>query len=280
MYPTAVLAVLLSQFGRLTATVAGPAVHAGAHATAYSTNFSTIDPSMWSTQTGCFSCSASKNPRTVFECTNNTGYALRPGSLNGTGAGLTIVTTRLAAAGEGCHPAAAGGTSGHISSVRPFTFGTIRVRSRYFPGGAGLVASAKGFVGLEDPGSGAITITVHGKGGAASGAPPGTDWTRTIQSSCYQHGDTHGKVFSPLGPAVNLADTFNVFEIDWRPDAVTLSVNGAVARKVTGAANVPQKPLHVRLHARSTEYHAMSEGGAFESFIEEFSFEPATDRLV
>ena len=116
------------------------------------------------------------------------------------------------------------------------------------------------------------------RGGAASGAPPGTDWTRTLRSSCYQHGDTHDKVFSPLGPAVNLADTFNVFEIDWRPDVVTLSVNGAVARKVTGAANVPQKPLHVRLHARSTEYHAMSEGDAFESFIEEFSFEPAADR--
>ena len=39
-----------------------------------------------------------------------------------------------------CSPAPAGGTSGHLSSTRPFTFGTIRVRARYFPGSAALVS--------------------------------------------------------------------------------------------------------------------------------------------
>jgi hypothetical protein len=61
--------------------------------TSYATNFSAIDPSMWATDAGCFSCKAPKDPETVFECTNNTAGALRAGSIAG-GAGLTIVTTR------------------------------------------------------------------------------------------------------------------------------------------------------------------------------------------
>ena len=59
----------------------------------YATNFSVIDPAMWATDTGCFSCKAPKDPERVFECTNNTAGALRTGSIAG-GAGLTIVTTR------------------------------------------------------------------------------------------------------------------------------------------------------------------------------------------
>jgi beta-glucanase (GH16 family) len=66
-----------------------------------------------------------------------------------------------------------------------------------------------------------------------------------------------------------------VYEIEWTPTAVTISVNGRVAQKVTDAANVPQKPLNVRLHARSTEYNSMAEGSSFESYIEEFSYTPS-----
>ena len=241
-------------------------------ANAYATNFSVIDPAMWATDTSCFSCKAPKDPETVFECTNNTAGALRPGSI-GDGVGLTIVTTRRSNAGA-CSPAPAGGTSGHLSSKQPFSFGTIRVKSRYFPGSVERVSTAKGFIGLEDPHSGAITITMHGVGGIASGAPPQANWTRYMQSSCYQHGNNHDKVFSDLGAAINAADDFNLYEIEWTPTTVTIRVNGNVARRVSDPANVPQKPLYVRLHARSTEYNGMAEGATFESFIEEFSFTP------
>jgi beta-glucanase (GH16 family) len=244
----------------------------------YETNFSVIDPAMWTTETGCFSCKAPKDPETVFECTNNTASALRPASIAG-GAGLTIVTTRSYGAGYGCTPAPAGGSSGHISSRQPLSFGTVRVKSRYFPGSADQVSTAKGFIGLEDthPGAGAITITMHGDGGYASGEPPGTNWTRYMQSSCYQHGQSHAKTFSDLGAAVNAAENYNLYEIDWSSTAVTISVNGQVVRRVSGAANIPQKPLYVRLHARSTEYNSMAEGMAFESYIENFSFTPAQE---
>ena len=53
-------------------------------------------------------------------------------------------------------------------------------------------------------------------------------------------------------------------------------VNGNVARRVTGAESVPQKPLFVRLHARSTDWHGMPDGATFESFIQEFSFTPGS----
>ena len=95
--------------------------------------------------------------------------------------------------------------SGHISSKQPLHFGTIRVKSRYFPGSPEQVSTAKGFIGLEDtqPGAGAITITMHGAGGVASGAPRGANWTRYMQSAVYQHGNSHDKTFSDLGPTVN-----------------------------------------------------------------------------
>ena len=95
-----------------------------------------------------------------------------------------------------------------------------------------------------------------------------------MQSSCYQHGDDHAKAFSDLGATVNVAMEYNVYEIVWTSSSVTISVNGKVARKVSGAENVPQKPLYVRLHARSTEYNGMSEGSAFESHIAELSYVP------
>ena len=242
----------------------------------YRTNFSVIDPAMWTIETGCYSCKAPKDPESVFECTNNSASALRPASV-ADGAGLTIVTTRSYSAGYGCTPAPAGGVSGHISSKQPLHFGTIRVKSRYFPGSAEQVSTAKGFIGLEDtqPGAGAITITMHGAGGVASGAPRGANWTRYMQSAVYQHGNSHDKTFSDLGPTVNAAEAFNLYEIDWSATAVTISVNGKVARRVAGAASVPQKPLFVRLHARSTEWNSMAEGAAFESYIAEFSFTPA-----
>lgn len=182
----------------------------------------------------------------------------------------------------------------------------------------------------QDPHSGAITITMHGRGGTASGAPPNTDWTRYIQSSCYQHGNNHAKAFSDLGSQTNAAGNFNVYEcgnppshfgfccygypeyidwmllcilyngsnrptpsvsallrrllfvlafmltfmlafmltsrlcidyigwshliphsvvryeIQWSSSLVTITVNGAVVQRVSGAANIPQKPLSVR----------------------------------
>jgi hypothetical protein len=245
---------------------------------AYATNFSVIDPEMWTTDLNCFSCSAPKDPQTVYECTNNTASALLPGSI-AQNAGLTIVTTRKSHAGA-CQsskfPEDAGGTSGHLTLKQPLSFGTLRVKSRYFPGTAEQVSTAKGFIGLESPTSGAITITMHGDGGSASGQPSHTNWTRYMQSSCYQHGNNHNKAFSSLGASVNAAQNFNVYEIEWTSSAVTISVNGKVVRKVTGAANVPQNPLYVRLHARSTEYNSMQEGSTFKSYIEEFSFTPSS----
>lgn len=242
----------------------------------YSTNFSVIDSAMWNINLGCFSCSAPKDPKTVYECTNNTAEALVPGSI-AHGAGLTIVTTRRSHAGackSSKFPQDAGGISGHLSSKQAFSFGTLRVKSRYFPGTAEQVSTAKGFIGLENSASGAITITLHGEGGTASGQPPHCDWTRYMQSSCYQHGANHNKAFSDLGASTNTAQEFNVYEIVWTPTAVTISVNGKVAREVTGAANVPQQPLFVRLHARSTDYNEMKEGTRMESYIQEFSYTP------
>jgi hypothetical protein len=63
-------------------------------------------------------------------------------------------------------------------------------------------------------------------------------------------------------------------KVEWTPTAVTIRVNGDVVRRVSDPAGVPQRPLYARLHARSTEYNAMAEGAAFESFIEEFSYTP------
>jgi hypothetical protein len=138
---------------------------------------------------------------------------LLPGSLSH-GTGLTIVTTRRSQAGS-CSPSDAGGTSGHLSSKQAFSFGTIRVKARYFPGTAKQVSTAKGFIGLESPTSGAITITIHGEGGTASGEPPHCNWTRYMQSSCYQHGNNHNKAFSDLGASVNTAQDFNVPTMFW-----------------------------------------------------------------
>jgi hypothetical protein len=65
----------------------------------------------------------------------------------------------------------------------------------------------------------------------------------------------------------------DLYEVEWTPTAVTIRVNGNV-RRVSEPAGVPQQLLYARLHARSTEYDAMAEGAAFESFIEEFSYTP------
>lgn len=36
------------------------------------------------------------------------------------------------------------------------------------------------------------------------------------------------------------------YEIQWSSSLVTITVNGAVVQRVSGAANIPQKPLSVR----------------------------------
>lgn len=235
----------------------------------YSTNFSTID-SLWQLDQSCFDCEA-KNPD---ECTKNFASAVRPGSIaNKTG--LTITTTQQDKSNfSWCSPTA-GGSSGKLKFSRALSFGTIRVKSRYFPGSESMVKSAKGFVGLESPASGAITITIHGAGASASGAPSDADWTRYIQSSCYQHGNDHNKQFSKLDSSVNLATDYNWFEVDWTSKSVTIKVNGKVVRTVTDASKVPQKPLYVQLHSRSIGYSQMPTGGTFESYIQEFHFQPA-----
>eukprot|EP00326_Haptolina_ericina_P010079 CAMPEP_0181217294 /NCGR_PEP_ID=MMETSP1096-20121128/27070_1 /TAXON_ID=156174 ORGANISM="Chrysochromulina ericina, Strain CCMP281" /NCGR_SAMPLE_ID=MMETSP1096 /ASSEMBLY_ACC=CAM_ASM_000453 /LENGTH=269 /DNA_ID=CAMNT_0023309407 /DNA_START=88 /DNA_END=897 /DNA_ORIENTATION=+ len=233
----------------------------------YSTNFSVIESSLWQYDTSCFDCSA-KNPD---ECTKNIASAVRPASI-AQSAGLTITTARLSNLTT-CSPVA-GGHSGKLSFKPAVSFGTIRVKSKYFPGGENLVKTAKGFIGLEDSSSGAITITIHGKGATASGAPKKADWTRYMQSSCYQHGDDHTKVFTELDKSVNFADNFNWFEVTWTPDIVTILVNGQVARTVKGASNIPQNPLHVQLHSRSIGYSQMGSGSEFSSFIQEFQYEP------
>eukprot|EP00937_MAST-01D_sp_MAST-1D-sp2_P007096 g7096.t1 len=234
---------------------------------AYSTDFSTVDSTLWEFDTTCFDCSA-KNPD---ECTQNTRAALAPASV-AQGAGLTITTTQNSSTGA-CTPVA-GGLSGRLTFKPALSFGTIRVKSRYFPGSASLVKTAKGFIGLEDSSSGAITITIHGAGAEASGAPKGADWTRTMQSSCYQHGAGHDKQFTELDAAVDLANNFNWFEVVWAPDSVTISVNDKVVRSVSGTDNVPQTPLFARLHSRSIGYSQMPAGAAFASYIQEFSYTP------
>ena len=97
---------------------------------------------------------------------------------------------------------------------------------------------------------------------------------RRFAHSCYRHGDNHEKSFDDLGADINAATAFNDYEIEWTPTAVTISVNGRVARQEVNVANVPQKPLFVRLHARSTEYNGMLQGDTFESTIQFFSYTP------
>ena len=188
------------------------------------------------------------------------------------GAGLTITTTRRAGLSF-CWPSA-GGYSGFLTFKRPLSFGTVRVKSRYFPGDEALVKTAKGFIGLEDSSSGAITITMHGKGAAPSGAPRDADWTRYMLSSCYQHGADHAKAFTALDASVNAADEFNWYEIEWNSTRVAIRVNGKTVRTVTGAGSVPQKALSVRLHSRSIAYSEMATNASFASQIAEFHFEP------
>ena len=95
-----------------------------------------------------------------------------------------------------------------------------------------------------------------------------------MQSSCYQHGDDHAKVFTELDESVNVADNFNWFEVTWTPEMVTIRVNGQVVRTVKGASNIPQNPLHVQLHSRSIGYSQMGNGAEFSSSIQEFQYEP------
>ena len=120
------------------------------------------------------------------------------------------------------------------------------MKARYFPGSTDLVKTAKGFIGLADSSSGAITITMHGDGATASGAPSGANWTRFLQSSCYQHGASHNKEFTELDASVNAASRFNVYEVTWTSESVTIKVNGKTVKTYTGAS-VPQKPLHAKL---------------------------------
>ena len=237
---------------------------------AYFTNFSTID-NMWQVDTTCFDCSA-KNPD---ECTKNVADALHPHSIS-ENAGLTIMTTRQPNL-SACSPTA-GGSSGHLTFKPSLSFGTIRVKAKYFPESEDQVKTAKGFIGMQDSSSGAVTITIHGKGATASGAPRTTDWTRAIQSSCYQHGGHHNKDFSKLDASVNLANEFNWFEVTWTSSLVTIKVNGKTVRTITGSSNIPQKPLHVRLHARSIGYSEMPTGSTFTAYIQEFHYQPLSQR--
>jgi hypothetical protein len=165
-------------------------------------------------------------------------------------------------------------TSGYLEFTPAVSFGTIRVKSKYFPGASELVKTAKGFIGLEDSSSGAITITMHGKGATASGAPKSANWTHWMQSSCYLHGAGHNKEFTELDASVNAADSFNWYEVRWTPTSVEIKVNDNTVRTYSGAV-VPQKPLHVRLHSRSIGYSEMPAGSSFASHIEEFHYEPA-----
>jgi hypothetical protein len=239
-------------------------------AAAYSTNFSVIDPALWSYDTSCFDCSA-KNPD---ECTKNLRSAVRAGSI-ADGAGLMITTSHVAYNATGaCTPTPAGGTSGYLGFKRALTFGTIRVKARYFPGSSGTVKTAKAFIGLEDSNSGAITITMHGAGATASGAPKDANWTRYMQSSCYQHGDAHNKEFTELDASVNAAESFNWYEVTWTASSVTIKVNDKVVKTYSGAENVPQKPLYAKLHSRSIGYSDMPDAATFSSYVAEFHFEP------
>ena len=154
------------------------------------------------------------------------------------------------------------------------TFGTIRVKARYFPGSSGTVKTAKAFIGLEDSNSGAITITMHGAGATASGAPKDANWTRYMQSSCYQHGDAHNKEFTELDASVNAAESFNWYEVTWTASSVTIKVNDKVVKTYSGAENVPQKPLYAKLHSRSIGYSDMPDAATFSSYVAEFHFEP------
>jgi len=119
----------------------------------YSTNFSTIDEK-WSPDVGCVDCSA-KNPD---ECTMDFTSGLAEGSITD-GTGLTITTTRKDDTFDYCTEYSdddtavqAGGSSGKLTSLFYVDFGTIRVKSKYFPtdGAGDEIATAKGFVGLED----------------------------------------------------------------------------------------------------------------------------------
>jgi len=96
-----------------------------------------------------------------------------------------------------------------------------------------------------------------------------------MQSSCYQHGGNHDKTFTALDKSVDAANKFNLYEINWSATSVTIKVNGKTVRTVSGSSNVPQKPMHVRLHSRSIGYSEMGDDSTFSSYIESFQFIPA-----
>lgn len=237
---------------------------------AYSTNFSTIEDNMWTYDKTCFHCSG----KNADQCTRNNVDSVLPASI-AHGAGLTIKTTSLSknANGTDCS-SKVGGHSGHLTFKPALTFGTIRVKSRYFPGSKSQVKTGRAFIGLEDSSSGSITMSFHGKGATPSGAPASADWTHWMQSSCYQHGDDKNKQFTELDSSINVADDFNTYELVWTSTSVTWKVNGKQVRKITDPSKVPQKPMYVRLHARSIAYSGMPAGTTFESYIQEFQFEP------
>ena len=232
---------------------------------AYYTNFSTVG-TMRKYDVGCFDCSAN-NPD---ECAMNFKSAVAAGSIaNGTG--LTITTTRRSSNFSHCSPIA-GGSSGYLTFKPAPSFGTIRVKSKYFPGAKSSVKTAKGFIGLEGSSSGAITITMHGAGASPSGAPAGADWTQYMQSSCYQHGQEHTKTFTNLGHSLNSAGDFNTYENVWPSTKVTISVNGNVVRTATGSSNIPQGSMHARIHSRSIRYSQMGHGDTFTSYADQFHY--------
>ena len=59
------------------------------------------------------------------------------------------------------------------------------------------------------------------------------------------------------------------------PAAVSIKVNGRLARTIEGAAHVPQGPLQIKLHSRSIGYSQMADGSSFASYVKELHFEPA-----
>lgn len=159
-----------------------------------------------------------------------------------------------------------------------FTYGTIKVRSRWFPGHSTDVRSGSGFIGLFGSGAGSITFIFHGKGWDDGS---GADFTNIFQSEVYRTGQGKNKVNTELDSAGAL-DTrdFHDFELEWKPDRVHWRVDGVLRRTwhPESADTIPSKPMQLRLHQRSGFcYTQMPADATLISEFASFSYTPLTE---
>eukprot|EP01084_Bolivina_argentea_P278328 475417_1 len=201
----------------------------------YTTNFSSFDSDNWSLSTDCEHCSHENGQ----ECTQYEKNAATFGSVSG-GAGVTITTSVLpkkSSCGGLCE-------SAHLTFKQYTKYGKIIVKSRWFPGNDKNVSTGEGYIDWDgDPNTNAITFGFDG--GNHNG----------YKTVCYASNSGHQ--VKQIDAAINIANNFETYQIEWTKDKIIWTMNGNVVRTETDTKYIPSTNLIFRLHSRSSNCPAM-----------------------